>query len=85
VEFDKELGWKLKNDFDRTFIQSTQKGSKYSAHFQTNQFGFRTYGNNHSDSKKILVLGDSFTGDSFSSNNKAWFSVLASNIEKIKV
>lgn len=81
VEFDKELGWKLKKNFDRVFPQSTQAGIKYNAHFQTNEFGFRTYGENLPESKKILVLGDSFTGDSFTSNDKAWFSVLAKTIE----
>ena len=81
VEFDPELGWKLKANFDRTYQQSTQKGKPYSARFQTNEYGFRTYGDNAEKSLKILVLGDSFTGDSFTSNDEAWFSILAKSIE----
>lgn len=81
VEFDSELGWKLKSNFDRVYPQKTQKGKEYSAHFQTNDFGFRTSGNNSEKSLKILVLGDSFTGDAFTSNDEAWFAVMAKKLE----
>ncbi len=81
VEFDSELGWKLKSNFDRVYLQKTRHGNEYSAHFQTNEFGARTYGDNSKDSLKILVLGDSFTGDAFSSNDQAWFAVFAKKIE----
>ncbi len=84
VEFDPELGWKLKANFDRTYEQKTLQGQKYQARFQTNEYGFRTYGNNDPNSLKILVLGDSFTADAFSSNEQAWFSVLAQEIEREK-
>ncbi len=84
VEFDPELGWKLKANFDRTYEQKTLQGHKYQAHFQTNEHGFRTYGNNAPNSLKILVLGDSFTADAFSSNEEAWFSILAKKIEREK-
>jgi hypothetical protein len=56
-------------------------GVPYSAHFKTNEFGVRTYGDNSKESFKILVLGDSFTGDAFSSNDQAWFSILAQKME----
>lgn len=81
VEFDSELGWKLKSNFSRAFPQATQKGLKYEAQFQTNQHGFRVYGDSNSNIKKILVLGDSFTADAFASNDESWFSVFANNIE----
>lgn len=81
VEFDSELGWKLKSNFDRVYPQKTQKGKEYSAHFQTNDFGFRAYGKNSEKSFKILVLGDSFTGDAFTSNDEAWFAVMAKKLE----
>lgn len=81
VEFDSELGWKLKSTFNRIYSMSTQKGRKYDALFETNQFGFRTNSAVDVNGKKILVLGDSFTGDAHSSNPKAWFSILANSIE----
>ena len=84
VEFDSELGWKLKSNFDRVYPQKTQKGKEYSAHFQTNDFGFRTNGNNIEKSFKILVLGDSFTGDAFTSNDEAWFAVMAQKLAENK-
>lgn len=84
VEFDPELGWKLKANFDRTYQQKTLQGQKYQARFQTNEYGFRTYGTNAPDSLKILILGDSFTADAFSSNEEAWFTVLAKEIEHEK-
>lgn len=84
VEFDSELGWKLKSNFDRVYPQKTQKGREYSAHFQTNDFGFRTNGNNIDKSFKILVLGDSFTGDAFTSNDEAWFAVMAQKLAENK-
>jgi GDSL-like Lipase/Acylhydrolase len=82
VEFDPELGWKLKPNFDRVYSQKTQMGKEYSAHFKTNQYGFRTYGDSSKNSLKILVLGDSFTGDAFSNNEQAWFSVIAQKLEE---
>ena len=84
VEFDPELGWKLKANFDSTYQLSTQKGKPYSARFQTNEYGFRTYGDNAQKYPKILVLGDSYVGDSFTGNNDAWFAILAKNIENQK-
>lgn len=84
VEPDQELGWKLKSNFNRVYAQTTQEGESYSAHFETNQYGFRTYGDNSENALKILVLGDSFTADAFSSNDQAWFSVLGKNIESSK-
>jgi lysophospholipase L1-like esterase len=84
VEFDSELGWRLKSNFDRVYQQKTQMGKEYSAHFITNQYGFRAYGDSNEKSLKILVLGDSFTGDAFSSNEQAWFSVIAQKLEANK-
>lgn len=84
VEFDSELGWKLKSNFDRVYTQKTQKGKEYSANFQTNDFGFRVYGNSSEKSFKILVLGDSFTGDAFTSNDEAWFAVMAKKLAENK-
>lgn len=82
IKFDPELGWKLKANFDHTYEQKTLQGQKYQARFQTNKYGFRTYGHNDPNSLKILVLGDSFTADAFSSNEEAWFTILAQEIER---
>jgi len=54
---------------------SDSAGNRYKVDFDTNQFGFREWGDLSAPSR-ILIVGDSFTGDPLTSDDKAYFGVI---------
>lgn len=60
IENDKLLGWTIKPKMDIIFNQETFKRTKYIVNYKSSsERDFREFGNLNSNSKKILVLGDS--------------------------
>ena len=56
-EEDQALGWRVKENFHKTFdIPHIGK-----VNYSTQKHGFRKWGNIHTTKKKILVVGDSYT------------------------
>jgi len=80
-EFDKELGWKLKPNFSAVRKIIDQSGSINKANCSTNEFGFRAWGNPETSGKRILFVGDSFTGDCNTSNEDAYFGIVSKQLE----
>jgi hypothetical protein len=72
-QYDQELGWVPKPDFfyDETCYDSEK--TPYKVKLSTNEYGFRAWGDVNSDKKKILFIGDSFTGDPNMSDKDAYF------------
>lgn len=68
------LGWNLRANTHATFVQRDQEGREYAVDFRTDRDALRTYGNDSTAKHRILVLGDSFTGEPSASNNKMWFA-----------
>ena len=84
IELDKELGWKVKSNFNHSYNQTDLVNKKYKANFKTDKYGMRNF---HTDSEfsseiKIFVFGDSFTSDPYASNDKMWFSEITKKIAK---
>lgn len=77
---DRELGWELRPNLKRTFTQHNLSGGQYNVEFSTNQDGVRTFGNNTHAPNRILVLGDSFTGEPTSSNDKMWYAEMVRKV-----
>ena len=77
-----ELGWQLRPNLQRNFVQHDLNGNEYSVDFSTNSDGVRTFGSNTNAPNRILVLGDSFTGEPTASNNKMWFAEMARTLAK---
>lgn len=77
-----ELGWELRPNLERTFSQHSLGGDEYSVYFQTNSDGLRTFGINTNAPNRILVLGDSFTGEPTASNDKMWFAEMVRTLAK---
>jgi len=48
-------------------------GHEYNVDVSTNSNGFRSWGKIHTDKKKILFIGDSFTGDPNMSDEESYF------------
>lgn len=79
-ERDALLGWRLKEDYHRTFAQRTLGGQQYLADFATNRDGFRVFGTDDKAPFRILVLGDSFTADPYGSNDKMWYGKMVERL-----
>ena len=74
---DSLLGWNLRANTHATFVQRDLAGQPYAVDFSTDENALRTYGKNPSAQHRILVLGDSFTGEPSASNDKMWFASMA--------
>ena len=83
--FDKNLGWKMKKNFNFSYKQKDFYNNDYIVNFITNEDGLRPFGNENKEGKKILILGDSFTMDPYASNNDMWYAVLAKELSKNKI
>lgn len=80
VQLDKTLGWELKANFSKKLLRTRWDGTQYETLFETDAEGFRTYGDPTYSSKRILVLGDSYTGSAYASNDEMWYSVMVKEI-----
>lgn len=82
-ENDRELGWKLRPNVDRTIDNLRFDQSRYQAHITTDALGLREAENNPRPALTMLVLGDSFTADPFSGNDDMWYVIGARQLEKM--
>ena len=78
---DDQIGWIPKVDFQRSFPQKDLDGNEYQANFRTYTDGFRAFGNIDSNRVKIFIVGDSFTGDPYTGNDDAYFSVMKKTLK----
>ena len=77
------LGWVLSANKQIKLEQQTLKGEKYLVNFKSSKIeGFREFGNLDSSKEKILVIGDSYTGGPYSSNNKMYYNIIKNDFEK---
>lgn len=76
------LGWNLKADTRARFVQHDLDEQEYEVDFRTDGDALRTYGSNSAAQHRILVLGDSFTGEPSASNDKMWFASLARTLAR---
>lgn len=79
-EFDSALGWRPKPDFTKQIRVSDQSGDPYFADYSTNEFGFRTFGDLKNRKKRILFVGDSWTGDPNTSDEEAYFGLVKTTL-----
>lgn len=77
-EYDPTLGWRPKKNFSGQIPVVDQSGESYTAEYSTNEFGFRTFGDPGSTKKRILFVGDSWTGDPNTSDEDTYFGVVGS-------
>ena len=85
-EKDEILGWKLKKNFHYKFENYTFSNKKYYSIYETNENGLIEYKTktNYDKDLNILIIGDSFSTDPLSSNNKFWYSVMADELSDLK-
>jgi hypothetical protein len=73
-EPDAQLGWRLKRNLNHRRDKVALSGRKYQVAFSTNEFGLRTFGADRRAPIKILVLGDSHTGEPYASDDQMWYA-----------
>ena len=78
---DPKFGWKLKENYTAQRTMHDFMGNSYEINFSTNSYGLRVYGSDSSEIK-ALVLGDSFTGGEFASNDKMWYASFAQMLKE---
>jgi lysophospholipase L1-like esterase len=78
---DEQIGWVPKVNYRRSFTQKDLDGIEYNANFRTYTDGFRAYGDIDSNKVKIFIVGDSFTGDPYTGNDDAYFSVMKNTLK----
>jgi hypothetical protein len=72
---DDELGWIPEKNYQIIKTEKDAAGITHKTEFySTNEYGFREYGDLNGK-LKILVIGDSFTGDNYTSDNDAYFKI----------
>jgi lysophospholipase L1-like esterase len=79
---DEVIGWVPKKSFKREYMQKDAAGKSYTASFALDQNGFRAYGTISTSRKKLLFVGDSYTGDPYVGNAEAYFSVVKEYLRK---
>ena len=74
---DKELGWLPGANYVFNGEKVDASGQTYSVTFQTDNRGFRLFGNHReANKKKVLFIGDSFTHAVEVSNDKTYYGIL---------
>lgn len=82
------LGWSPRPNITLQRKMKTFKGNTYQAFYTTDQFGFRHSDNDWPATKSkhegelpiLLVIGDSYTADFYTSDSEHWVSVLDQNL-----
>ncbi len=75
-EADTKLGWRLKKSVTYHREKTSFAGRKYEVTLTTDEHGMRTFGVNRNAPIRILVLGDSFTGEPYASDGQMWYAAL---------
>ena len=77
LSFNDELGWVPTGNYKLIKTKTDASGHRYAVNFQTNEDGFRIFGNPEEEhKKKVWFLGDSFTYAKVVSNNKTYYGRL---------
>lgn len=73
-ELDPKLGWRLKKNLVYHREKTALSGRKFDVTLTTDAHGARTFGANRDAPVKILVLGDSYTGEPYASDDQMWYA-----------
>lgn len=73
-EADAKLGWRLKKNVSYHREKTALNGRRFDVTFTTDADGMRTFGANRDAPVKILILGDSYTGEPYASDDQMWYA-----------
>ncbi len=83
VVLDAQRGWRAVENFHSVTTQKSVDGSTYTRTLSQNEYGFRMFGEVHTQRMKVLVIGDSVTHALEASDDKTYYAVMkdALNVE----
>jgi hypothetical protein len=73
-EADARLGWRLKKNVVYHREKTALTGRRFDVTFTTDANGMRVFGSNPDAPVKILILGDSYTGEPYASDDRMWYA-----------
>jgi hypothetical protein len=73
---DEKIGWRSTEYFVYDATEKDAAGNAYPVRFESGTYGFRVFGDLHTDKPKLLFMGDSFTQAKHVSNEKVFYSVV---------
>ncbi|MFC1843562.1 hypothetical protein ACFLZ5_02085 [Thermodesulfobacteriota bacterium] len=76
---DNVIGWVPKKNFHINKKDKDAAGVEYTINYSSDKHGFRAWGDLE-NKPKILIIGDSVTGDSYTSNKDAYFSIVGDKL-----
>ncbi len=79
-KLDSVFGWAIKPNFQHSYVKKNINGTSYIVDFATNEEGLRVYGDHDRATKKMLVVGDSYTMEPYASNQEMWWAVGAKKL-----
>lgn len=77
---DSELGWITKENYSFQDSIKSMSGDSYFINYQSEKIGFREYGNENANRKKVLFIGDSFTQAAEVSNDKVFYNLIGDSL-----
>jgi len=85
IEKDDKRGWKIASNLKYNVKLKDATKNKYDVHVETDQYGFRSYGNLFSNKLKIFFIGDSFTEEIYVSNDKIFHGIIRNTLKDVEV
>lgn len=77
----KEFGWYPKKNFTLSYPAKDLNQNEFQVNYSTDDNGFRLYGDVHSQKKKLLFIGDSFTHAREIDSLKTYYGLFKGNYE----
>ncbi len=82
---DDKKGWKMARNLRYDIKEKDALNNRYDVHVETNEYGFRSFGNPLSNKVIILFIGDSFTAAMNVSNDKTFYGIIKNSIKDVEV
>jgi len=80
-DLDDEIGWVAKANYEYEGEMSDASERKYPLMIETNEEGFRMYGNPKSEKPKVFFIGDSYTFSLEVSNDKLFYKLIQDSLD----
>jgi len=80
---DDKLGWKMSNNL-KVKVKDQLNNAQY-INIETNEYGFRLFGDPQSNKIKLFFIGDSFTAAMDISNDKTYYGIIKNLIKDVEV
>ena len=81
VVLDAQRGWRAVENFRSVTTQKNVDGSTYTRTLSQDKYGFRMFGDVHTQRMKIFVIGDSFTHALEASDDKTYYAVMGDALD----